>query len=71
MEVFILAFVLLAIAIAGFAIKMFFRPGARFTKTCGSNFHPKTGKPMACGCASQAPEDCKGEGATEKPVAAG
>ena len=71
MEVFILAFVLLAIAIAGFAIKMFFRPGARFTKTCGSNFHPGTGKPMACGCASLAPEDCKGKGVTEKPVNAG
>ena len=59
MEVFIIALLLLAVAIAGFAIKMFFRPGARFTKTCGSNFHPKTGKPMPCGCASAAPEDCE------------
>jgi hypothetical protein len=58
MEVFVLALVLIAIAIAGFAIKMFFRPGARFTKTCGSNFHPRTGKPMPCSCASQEPEEC-------------
>ena len=67
MEVFILAILLLALAIGGIAIKMFFKPGASFTKTCGSNFHPKTGKPMPCSCASGGQEECH---ESPKPVPA-
>ncbi|HRZ42249.1 MAG TPA: hypothetical protein P5228_06055 [Bacteroidales bacterium] len=46
------AIVLVAIAFAGIAIKMFFIRGAEFKKTCGSSVDPKTGKPMACSCGS-------------------
>ena len=58
MEVFLLTILLLALAIGGIAIKMFFKPGASFTKTCGSKFDSRTGKPMPCSCHSQTPEEC-------------
>lgn len=58
MQVFILAIVLVAIAIGGIAIKMFLLPGGTFTKTCGSTFDPETGKHKPCACASGQPEDC-------------
>ena len=55
MQIFLLAVVLIALAIAGLAIKMFFKPGARFTKTCGSSFDPHTGRAKACTCQSEHP----------------
>ena len=58
MQVFLLAIVLLALAIGGIAIKMFFIPGETFKKTCGSKFDPKTGKSLSCTCQSDAPEEC-------------
>lgn len=62
MEIFILAVVLIAIAIGGIAIKMFIKPGATFTKTCGSSFDPLTGRAKACSCHSESPEKCEGPG---------
>jgi len=59
MEVFLLSVLIVGLAIGGIAIKMFFKPGATFTKTCGSKFDPQTGKPIECSCHSQVPEDCK------------
>lgn len=59
MQVFLLALILVAIAIGGIAIKMFFIPGSTFKKTCGSQFDPKSGKALACTCDSEVPEDCK------------
>ncbi len=61
MEVLILALILLALAIGGIAIKMFFKPGERFTKTCTSSFDPDTGQPGRCACASGVPEECESE----------
>lgn len=61
MQVFLLAIVLLALAIGGIAIKMFFIPGESFKKTCGSKFDPKTGKALACSCHSDAPEECEND----------
>ncbi|MBW6478831.1 MAG: hypothetical protein K0B37_05325 [Bacteroidales bacterium] len=58
MQVFLLALALVALAIGGIAIKMFFIPGETFKKTCGSTFDPETGKPKPCACASGQPEDC-------------
>lgn len=58
MQVFLLALVLVAIAIGGIAIKMFLIPGETFKKTCGSTFDPETGKRKPCACASGQPEDC-------------
>jgi len=58
----IIVIVLIALAAAGLALKMFFRPKYTFTKTCGSSVDPKTGKPMACSCHSSAREDCNSDG---------
>lgn len=58
MQVYILALVLIALAIGGIAIKMFLVPGETFKKTCGSQFDPTTGKAKACACSSGRPEDC-------------
>ncbi len=59
MEILILAILLLGLAIGGIAIKMFFKPGATFTKSCTSSYDPDTGKPTrSCACASGMPEDC-------------
>lgn len=52
MKTILLAIILVAIAIAGIAIKMFFIKGAEFKKSCGS-VDPKTGKAMPCGCGSE------------------
>jgi hypothetical protein len=59
MQVYILALILVALAIGGIAIKMFLVPGETFKKTCGSQFDPETGKAKSCACASGRPEDCE------------
>jgi hypothetical protein len=59
MQLFILAIVLIAIAIGGIAIKMLLKPGSTFTKTCGSTFDPRTGRAKPCSCQSDTPEDCE------------
>ncbi len=59
MQIILLSILLIALAIGGIAIKMFVKPGATFTKTCGSQFDPKTGKAMPCGCHSKHPDDCQ------------
>jgi len=62
MEVFFLAIIIVGAAVAGIGIKMFFKPGGMFTRTCGSSFDPKTGKPMKCtSCQDNSPEDCKND----------
>jgi hypothetical protein len=59
MQVFLLAIILVALAIGGIAIKMFLVPGGTFKKTCGSAVNPDTGQPLECACAAGKPEDCK------------
>ncbi len=59
MQVVVLTLILLALAIAGIAIKMFLKPGGTFTKQCSTNIDPVTGKPRPCACASGVPEDCE------------
>lgn len=49
MKALIPAIILIALAILGLAIKMFFIKDSTFTKTCGS-VDPKTGKKVACTC---------------------
>ncbi len=67
MEVFFLAIILVGLAVAGIAIKMFLKPGGMFTRTCGSSFDPKTGKPMQCSCNNNKPEDCENINDEDKP----
>ncbi len=71
MEVIILAIVLVALAIGGFAIKMFFKPGATFTKACSNSYDPTSGELRGCSCASGKPEECdhKSETASTKETA--
>lgn len=54
----IIVILLIALAIGGIAIKMFVKPKYTFSKTCGSSFDPKTGRPMPCSCHSQEKEKC-------------
>ena len=48
-KVILLAIVLVGIAMAAIAIKMFFIKGGEFKKSCGS-VDLKTGKPLPCSC---------------------
>ncbi len=48
-KLFLLSLVVLGVAFAGFAIKMFFIKGGQFKKQCSSSItDPKTGKKLAC-----------------------
>ena len=59
MKVFILAVIIIGLAIAGIAIKMFVKPGGMFTKTCAHSFDPFTGKPIKCDCQKNSPDECE------------
>lgn len=58
MKVFILAVIIIGLAIAGIAIKMFVKPGGVFTKTCAHSFDPYTGKNKECICRGKTEEGC-------------
>ncbi len=48
-KLFLLSSIIIGIAIAGFAIKMFFQKDAMFKKTCSSSIVDKnTGKKLSC-----------------------
>lgn len=51
----IIVIILLALAFAGFAVKMFFKKGGEFKKHCAS-IDPKTGKPLSCVCGGEEEE---------------
>ena len=61
--------VFMAIAFAGFAVKMFFKKDGEFKKQC-STVDPHTGKNLGCSCEG-APGDgsCRNDKAEEKPSA--
>ena len=52
LELFIITIVLLGLAIAGIAIKMFVKKGGEFQKSCGS-IDPDTGKRTTCTCGKE------------------
>jgi hypothetical protein len=53
LKLFIVTVFFLAVAFAGFAVKMFFIKGAYFKKQCSSSIkNPKTGKPLSCASGS-------------------
>ncbi len=60
MKVFILAVIIIGLALAGIAIKMFVKPGGMFTKTCAHSFDPNTGKNKECICRGKNEEECDG-----------
>jgi hypothetical protein len=51
LPVLLVSIVLIGLAFAGFAIKMFFSKTAEFKKSCAS-IDPVTGKPYGCSCGS-------------------
>lgn len=55
-----LTVILLAIAIAAIAVKMFFKKGGEFKKQC-SSVDPETGKKLGCSC-----EGAPGDGSCRK-----
>ncbi len=59
MDILLPAIILIALAVAGIAVKMFLKPGGSFTKTCASQFDPDTGKARPCTCQSEKEEDCE------------
>ncbi len=59
-QIIIITAVLLALAVAGFAIKMFFFKNAEFKKTCGSV--DPSGKPVPCTCGTNTEETCDNKG---------
>lgn len=50
--------ILLALAFAGIAIKMFFFKGAEFRKSC-SSIDPNTGQRMGCSCGGAENSSCE------------
>lgn len=52
MKLFLLAIILVGIAIAGIAIKMFLQKGGQFSKSC-SNVQSEDGKKIPCSCHSK------------------
>ncbi|MBE9491541.1 MAG: membrane or secreted protein [Bacteroidetes bacterium] len=54
----LISVILISIAIAGIAIKMFVKKGGEFKKSCGS-VDPSTGKHISCSCGhSDGGADC-------------
>lgn len=60
LKLFILTIIVLAIAFAGFAIKMFVKKDGEFKKQC-STIDPHTGKNLGCSC-----EGAPGDGSCRK-----
>ena len=51
LKIFLIAIVIVGLAFAGFAVKMFFTKGGEFKKQCAS-VDPLTGQRMGCSCGS-------------------
>lgn len=51
LKVILIAIVLVGLSMAGIAVKMFFKKGAEFKKSCGS-VDPTTGRKIGCSCSA-------------------
>jgi len=60
-KVILVSIVLIAIGIAGIAVKMFLKKGGRFTKSC-SSVDARTGKRGGCTCNSEDGSECANDG---------
>jgi len=58
LKLILVAIVLLSLAFAGIAIKMFFFKDSEFRKSC-SSVDTATGKGMACGCGGDEKSACE------------
>ncbi|HOW31205.1 MAG TPA: hypothetical protein PLP88_06545 [Bacteroidales bacterium] len=57
LKLILVATILIGIAFAGIAIRMFFIRDGQFRKSC-SSVDPKTGKAMDCSCGGSADSTC-------------
>lgn len=57
LEILIISIILLGLAIAGIAIKMFVKKDGEFQKSCGS-VDPDTGQRVSCTCGKSSAEQC-------------
>ncbi|MFO8054195.1 MAG: hypothetical protein R6U19_03415 [Bacteroidales bacterium] len=62
LKVILLAIILVGLAVAGIAVKMFLKKGYAFEKKCSTK-DPVTGKHISCGCND---DNCKNEKPAEK-----
>ena len=58
LKLILVAVILLSIAFAGIAIKMFFIKDAQFRKSCGS-IDPDSGQQLGCSCGGDEKTSCK------------
>lgn len=58
LKLILVAVVLLSIAFAGIAVKMFFFKGSEFRKSC-SSVDPQTGQRLGCSCGGDETASCE------------
>lgn len=58
LQLLLVTIVILGIAIAAIAIKMFVKKGGEFQKSCGS-VDPDTGQRTSCSCGKSSEESCQ------------
>jgi len=58
LKLILITVILIGLAVAGIAIKMFLKKGGEFQKSCGS-IDPDTGKRTSCTCGKQEDTTCK------------
>jgi len=59
-KILLIAIIFMALAFAGFAVKMFFKKDGEFKKQC-STVDPKTGQPLGCSCGGNGDGSCRNE----------
>ncbi len=64
LQLILISVVIITIALAGIAIKMFVMKGGEFKKQC-SSADPATGRRMICSCASEDKTQCENETVAE------
>ena len=60
LKLILLAIIMLALAFAGFAIKLIVKKNGEFKKNC-STVDPKSGKPVGCTCGSDGKDQSQSE----------
>ncbi len=60
LKLLLLSVILVAVALAGIAIKMFVKKGGEFKKQC-SSVDPYTGQRLGCSCESGPKESCRND----------
>jgi len=58
LQLLLITVVLVGLAVAGIAVKMFFKKGGEFQKSCGS-VDPTSGQRVACTCGKPEEERCE------------